>query len=480
MESVFNDFKRAIEAGDGYGVASTISPVPPPSDPGRLYSFHRSTNSYSVQTDFRYAIVYNNDIQLNKMEGNSWVDVFVAYWKAIGELLLAEELTNQAKGSQAPWGRVYEAWKEMATVLLRGYTGLVFPAWTVPCLYVAGKYLRVFAIKADEQAAQSNGEVTFNAGFQDDIVSSMGKNETLEDAARQINRIFAACISDRAPLEESRKWALYYITNLLFKTYFKASHPGNCSELPRPANHYYDHQLNSISLSKNVLRSLQASQADIPPLEAFPKAHQVTFKYYAGVVAFLEEDYARAEEHLTEAYRLCHKDAQKNRELILTYLIPCHLLTTHTLPTQALLAPYPRLQRHFTPLATCIKRGDLAGFDAALHAGEAEFVKRRIYLTLERGETLRCGICCARSLSRGFEPAKESEEGEKVRRTRVPIAEFAAAIRLGSGGVGMDMDEVECMVANCIYKNLMKGYIARERGIVVLSKGGQAFPGTGV
>lgn len=29
-------------------------------------------------------------------------------------------------------------------------------------------------------------------------------------------------------------------------------------------------------------------------------------------------------------------------------------------------------------------------------------------------------------------------------------------------------------------QNLMKGYIARERGIVVLSKGGNAFPGTGV
>lgn len=139
--------------------------------------------------------------------------------------------------------------------------------------------------------------------------------------------------------------------------------------------------------------------------------------------------------------------------LILTYLIPCHLLTTHTLPTQTLLAPYPRLQRLFTPLATCIKRGDLAGFDAALHAGEAEFVKRRIYLTLERGRDI-----ALRNLLRkvfvagGFEPAKEGEEGAKVRRTRVPIAEFAAAIRLGSAGTGMDVDEVECLVANCIYK----------------------------
>lgn len=122
------------------------------------------------------------------------------------------------------------------------------------------------------------------------------------------------------------------------------------------------------------------------------------------------------------------------------------------MPTQALLAPYPRLQRHFTPLATCIKRGDLAGFDAALHAGEAEFVKRRIYLTLERGRDIALRNLLRKVfIAGGFEPAKEGEE-RKVRRTRVPIAEFAAAIRLGSGGVGIDMDEVECMVANCIYK----------------------------
>jgi hypothetical protein len=74
----------------------------------------------------------------------------------------------------------------------------------------------------------------------------------------------------RAPIEESRKWGLYNIINLLFKTYFK---------------------LNSISLSKNILRALQAGSADIPDLKAFPKAHQVTFKYYVGVIYFLEENY---------------------------------------------------------------------------------------------------------------------------------------------------------------------------------------------
>jgi hypothetical protein len=74
----------------------------------------------------------------------------------------------------------------------------------------------------------------------------------------------------RAPLEESRKWGIYNIINLLFKTYFK---------------------LNSISLSKNVLRAIQVYKGDMPALEAFPRAHQVTFKYYVGVIYFLEEAY---------------------------------------------------------------------------------------------------------------------------------------------------------------------------------------------
>lgn len=164
--------------------------------------------------------------------------------------------------------------------------------------------------------------------------------------------------------------------------------------------------------------------------------------------------------------------------------------------------------------------------------GENEFVKRRIYLTLEHGRNI-----ALRNLLRkvfvagGFIEAKEGEA--PVRRTRIPVDEFAAAMRLSSGQ-NLDTEEVECLLANMIYKvrrssfastvplphpplpacqprgclaaprpegsddvhrtgrkvgtmtncaglpqNLMKGYIAHERGIVVLSKNG-AFPGTGV
>jgi COP9 signalosome complex subunit 12 len=35
----------------------------------------------------------------------------------------------------------------------------------------------------------------------------------------------------------------------------------------------------------------------MPSLEAFPMAHQVTYKYYVGVIYFLEENYAEVSLH---------------------------------------------------------------------------------------------------------------------------------------------------------------------------------------
>jgi COP9 signalosome complex subunit 12 len=70
----------------------------------------------------------------------------------------------------------------------------------------------------------------------------------------------------------------------------------------------------------------------MPDLASFPKSQRVTFKYYEGVLFFLEENYVevltilpylmrfncantlQAEKHLTEAWTLCHKDAKGNQE----------------------------------------------------------------------------------------------------------------------------------------------------------------------
>ncbi|KAN0067564.1 hypothetical protein V8E54_014433 [Elaphomyces granulatus] len=456
MAAVFSDFRDAHMTGSGPTLAAAITPAAPPEDPGRLRSFYYSTpNSANAACDLRYALLQDKTrgVKLPKQEGNTWVDIFCAFWKTAGEIVKLEE-----SPSEGSWTKVFEAWKEVANLLIRGYSTGSLQAWTVPCLYAVGKYLRAFAINADAETSQDS--LTFGDGFLDDLVSNGEKNAKLEDAARTINRMFTLCLSDRAPMDESRKWGIYNTTNLLFKTYFR---------------------LNQVGLSKNLLRAIDASSGDLPSLEGFPKSHIVTFKYYVGVISFLEENYTEAEEHLTQALAMCHKDAYKNRELILTYLVPCHLVTTRTLPSRQLLAPFPRLESLFRPLCQCIKQGDLVGFDTAMSAGADEFVKRRIYLPLEKGRELTLRNLFRKVfIAGGYEASKSGQP--PIRRTRVPVAEFVAALRIGTRAKEKsraDFDEVECLLSSLIYKTLMRGYIARDRGIVVLSKA-DAFPGTGV
>src|ERR1700712_4918339 len=129
------------------------------------------------------------------------------------------------------------------------------------------------------------------------------------------------------------------------------------------------------------------------------------------------------------------------------------MLTTHKLPTTELLSPFPRLQALFSPIAACIRKGDLAGFDAALSAGEDEFVKRRIYLTLERGRDIALRNLLRKVFVFGSDIDKTllSKDAADPRRTRVPVEEFRKAVSL-STGVDTSAEEVECLLANLIYK----------------------------
>ena len=119
-----------------------------------------------------------------------------------------------------------------------------------------------------------------------------------------------------------------------------------------------------------------------------------------------------------------------------------------------------------------------------MEAGEEEFVKRRIYLTLERGrDILLRNLFRKLFIAGGFEAPKDAVatnndttsgtgtpsatgggsgtaaagSSAPVRRTRVPVQEFAAALQLagfevGDGEGGVDPAEVECLTANAIYK----------------------------
>ena len=57
--------------------------------------------------------------------------------------------------------------------------------------------------------------------------------------------------------------------------------------------------------------------------------------------------------------------------------------------------------------------------------------------------------------------------------TKLDINSFKRC--LGATGVEMDIDEIECMLANLIYKGYVKGYLSHQHSKLVLSKG-KPFP----
>ena len=91
---------------------------------------------------------------------------------------------------------MYDSWKELTSALHRGYTNHGFEAWTIPCLYTSGKFLRLYAIASDEERNRSS-IVTSGVPFQDDFDPETEKHQQLRDCEQQLKRLFTLCLSDR-------------------------------------------------------------------------------------------------------------------------------------------------------------------------------------------------------------------------------------------------------------------------------------------
>jgi len=194
MEVLFNDFWSACDNGSGPELAATIAPIAPTSYLNRLEAIYKDTNASTVSKDIAYGLTKSahTAIQFPNPEIDTWTEIYSAYWYACGEILSAERSTTRPD-----WGKVYQSWRDLANTVIKGYSSGALEAWTLPVLYIAGKHLRVFAIKADESAQATGQNGTFNSGGLQEDIAGGSKNEKLEDAARVINRMFTLCISDR-------------------------------------------------------------------------------------------------------------------------------------------------------------------------------------------------------------------------------------------------------------------------------------------
>jgi hypothetical protein len=93
MEAIFKNFREAHIAGNGYQLSDTLLPISPSEEPRRLRDFYNSTNAANVKGDIQYNVLYDRQstLRLSTEEGKAWVDVYTAYWAAVGEIIKAED-----------------------------------------------------------------------------------------------------------------------------------------------------------------------------------------------------------------------------------------------------------------------------------------------------------------------------------------------------------------------------------------------------
>ncbi|KAM7365842.1 hypothetical protein PAMP_016741 [Pampus punctatissimus] len=238
-----------------------------------------------------------------------------------------------------------EAYKFQTIVVqsfLRAFQSHKEENWALPVMFAVTLDLRIFANNAEQQL-QKKGKGQ--------------PSEMLEKAAEQLMSCFRVCASDnRAGIEDSKKWGMMFLSNQLFKIYFK---------------------INKLHLCKPLIRAIDSSNLK----NDYSPAQKVTYKYYVGRKAMFDSDFKPAEEFLSYSFHHCHRSSQKNKRMILIYLLPVKMLLGH-MPTHQLLRKYDLMQ--FADVTKAVSEGNLLLLNEALSKHETFFIRCGIFLILEK------------------------------------------------------------------------------------------------
>ncbi|KDO19762.1 hypothetical protein SPRG_15096 [Saprolegnia parasitica CBS 223.65] len=285
--------------------------------------------------------------------------------------------------------------------------------WIMPVLHTLVYDARMLAQKADLEISAERGNPV---------------QDTLRNAEQNIKRAFSMSSNDRASPELSKKPGTLYVVNQLFKIYF---------------------QLNTIPLCRNLIRAI-----DLMDFNRFEKRDQVTYMFYVGRINMFEDNYSKAETCLMYAWQHCHKQYSRNKRMILQFLVPIKL-SSGTMPSPQLLDDYALDE--YKGIAESIRVGNVYLFNQSMAQYQDKFIQRGVYLLMEKLKPF-----VMRNLFKKVYLVRDKHNHVKLRDLQNAIAYLNMS--------EIDMDALECLLANLIFKNYIKGYISHRLKVLVLSK----------
>ena len=108
-----------------------------------------------------------------------------------------------------------------------------------------------------------------------------------------------------------------------------------------------------------------------------------------------------------------------------------------------------------------MKRGNVRQLNDALREHQVTFIMQGTFLVLEKLRNI-----ALRTLFQKTHAWSSAKHPQKANQVSLHLFNRA----LAWCGTEMDIDEVECVVANLIFRKFIKGYISHKSRVVVLAK----------
>jgi nuclear mRNA export protein PCID2/THP1 len=295
--------------------------------------------------------------------------------------------------------------------------------WVIPVLVRVSNDLRTVAGVADA----AKGDVN---------------NQCLRECLNSLTKGFTAVAKDRTPVSDpsSKKLAIFAVTNVLFKVYFK---------------------LNTLQLCGKLINVVEGPGGIMDNLRLFPVCDVVMYKYYIGRLKMFEDKYEEARQCLRFALKHCPKTCLRNRQRILASLVPIEICLG-VMPSEAVGRVYGL--HELLTLGNAVRLGDLRTFEQVMSTCQRSFIRVGVYLVLEQAK-----IIAYRCLAKRIYTLTAS--------TRLNLASFEQAMQWM--GETADLDEIECILANLIFQGKIKGYLSHQKRYLIVSKA-DPFPSSAV
>ncbi|WBW70723.1 TREX/TREX2 complex subunit Pci2 [Schizosaccharomyces osmophilus] len=330
-------------------------------------------------------------------------------------------------------GDPISCWSSLQTVYVNLTTCFAHldGAWLASIIRSVSTFYVNLSIHLDREFPQNSGALDTNGFLERNFIS---------EASRNVQRAFNVILSDRQPSSSpSKKDAVFTISNLLYKLYFRLKQIRLCQTI----------QANVLSSGVSIN---QATSAEI-----------VTFRYYLGRCHLFQHKIHQAETHLRSAFLNCPDEYYKQKRLILIYLTTCGLILGKL--TKSYHLEKYGLIPIFQPLIQNLKKGDLRSFQLSLEDVSRRnwFIKHGIYLTLHD----RCEIVIWRNLFRKvfFMTFRNAQKTPHVN------GQFLlTAALVSTQDETFDIDDVECICISLIDQGYIKGYMIHSSATLVLKK----------